>query len=85
MGDSGAGGRPDMGESIEQRRRGGMSTLDKALVGAGVVGGVLVILWVVHAVLGLLLWVFKVAILVVVVMLVVRLVHLFTRGSRSRS
>lgn len=56
-----------------------MRTLDTILVTAGVVGGVLVVLWAVHAVVGLALFVFKVAILVVVVALVVRLVHLFSR------
>jgi hypothetical protein len=44
------------------------------------VGGVLVVLWIVRAVAGLLLLAFKVAILVVVVAVVVRLVHLVTRG-----
>lgn len=65
--------------TIERRRSGGMRTLDTILVTAGVVGGVLVVLWAVHAVVGLALFVFKVAILVVVVALVVRLVHLFSR------
>jgi hypothetical protein len=66
--------------TVERRRSGGLRTLDRLLVGAGVVGGVLVILWLVHAVLGLALFVFKVAVLVVVVAVVVRLVHLFGRG-----
>lgn len=74
-----------MGDSIEHRRGGGMSTLDKVLVGAGVVGGVLVVLWVARVVIGVLLHIFEFAILIVVVVLVVRLVHLFTRGSKSRS
>jgi len=56
-----------------------MRTLDTLLVTAGVVGGVLVVLWLVHAVVGLALFVFKVAIIVVVVALVVRLVHLMSR------
>jgi Flp pilus assembly protein TadB len=68
--------------SIEQRKSGALSVLDKGLVAAGVIGGVLVVLWVVHAVLGLALFAFKVAVLVVVVALVVRLVHLFTRPRR---
>lgn len=71
-----------MAESIEHKGKGHLSTVDKALVAAGVIGGVLVVLWVVHAVLGILLWVFKIAVLVVVVALVVRLIHLFTRGRR---
>ncbi|HAM01301.1 MAG TPA: hypothetical protein DCQ30_03610 [Acidimicrobiaceae bacterium] len=68
-----------MASSIEPRSKGRMSTLDKALVGAGVVGGVFVILWVAHAVLGLVLFAIKVAVLVVAVALVVRLVHVFSR------
>jgi hypothetical protein len=69
----------DMASSIEPEHKGRMSTLDKALIGAGVVGGVLVVLWVAHAVLGLVLFAFKVAVLVVVVALVLRLVHVFSR------
>lgn len=65
--------------SIEKRRSGGMSTLDTALVVAGIVGGIFVVLWAVRAVVGLALFAFKLAILVVVVALVVRLVHVFTR------
>lgn len=68
-----------MAKSIEPRSKGRMSTLDKALVGAGVVGGIFVILWVAHAVLGLVLFAFKVVVLVVVVALVIRLVHVFSR------
>jgi len=68
-----------MARSIEPRSKGRMSTLDKTLVGAGVVGGIFVVLWIAHAVLGLVLFAFKVAVLVVVVALVVRLVHVFSR------
>ncbi len=70
----------DAMSEIERKQRGGLRTLDTVLVTAGVVGGVLVVLWLVHAVIGLALFVFKVAILVVVVAVVIRLVHLFTRG-----
>lgn len=69
-----------MAGSIEKRRSGGISTLDTALVVAGIVGGIFVILWAVRAVVGLALFAFKLAILVVVVALVVRLFHVFTRG-----
>ncbi len=69
-----------MAKSIEQRGSGKLSVVDKALVGAGVVGGVLVVLWLVHAVLGLALFAFKVAVLVVLVAVVVRLVHVLTRN-----
>ncbi|HUY23434.1 MAG TPA: hypothetical protein VMV22_13940 [Acidimicrobiales bacterium] len=58
----------------------GLSLLDTALVVAGVVGGVLVVLWLVHAVVGMLLFGFKVAVLVVVVAVIVRLVHAVTRN-----
>jgi hypothetical protein len=68
-----------MASSIEPQRKGKLSALDKALVGAGVVGGIFVILWVAHAVLGLVLFAFKVAVLVVVVALVFRLVHVLSR------
>lgn len=70
-----------MAESMEPRRAGGLSTVDKLLVTAGVVGGILVILWVARAVVGLVLLAFKIAILAVVVLAVVRLVHLFSRRS----
>lgn len=69
-----------MAGSIEKRRSGGISTLDTALVVAGIVGGIFVVLWVVRAVVGLALFAFKLAILVVVVALAIRLFHLFTRG-----
>ena len=71
-----------MAGSIEKKGGGGLSTLDTALVVAGVVGGIFVILWVVHAVLGLVLLAFKVVVLVVVVALAFRLFHLVTRGRR---
>ena len=57
----------------------GMSLLDAALVVAAVVVGIFVVLWLAHAVLGLVLFAFKIAILVVVVAVIVRVVHLFTR------
>ena len=57
----------------------GLSLLDTALVVAAVVGGIFVVLWLAHAVLGLVLFVFKIAILVVVVAVIVRVVHAFTR------
>jgi hypothetical protein len=71
-----------MGESIEPRRAGGLSTVDKLLVTAGVVGGIFVVLWVARAVVGFVLHVFELVILVVVVLAVVRLVHLFSRRGR---
>jgi hypothetical protein len=65
--------------TVEKRRSGGLAGLDTALVAAAVVGGILVVLWAAHAVVGMLLFGFKVVVFVVVVALVVRLVHAVTR------
>lgn len=72
-----------MANSVEPRKRGGLSVLDTALVAAAVVGGVLVVLWVARIVLGVAALVVKVALFVVVVLLVVRLVHWVTRSGKS--
>lgn len=69
-----------MSNEVEKRRGGGLSTIDKGLVLAGIVGGVFVVLWVARAVVGVALFAFKIVVLVVVVALVVRLFHLFTRS-----
>jgi hypothetical protein len=66
---------------IEKRSGSGVSLVDTALIAAGVVGGILVILWVLHAVVGVILFVFKVAIVIVVIAAVVRLVHRMSRHS----
>jgi hypothetical protein len=58
----------------------GLSVLDTALVVAAVVGGIFVVLWIAHAVIGLVLLAFKVAILVVIVAVIVRIVHAFGRN-----
>lgn len=68
--------------TVERKRSGGLRTIDRALMVAGIVGGVLVILWAFARLAHLVVDVFKIAILVIVVMLVVRLVHLFTRGRK---
>ncbi len=68
--------------SDELTKRSKFGVLDTVLVGAGVVGAVFVLLWVVGAVAHLVLLAFKVAIFVIAVMLVIRLVHLFTRGRK---
>jgi hypothetical protein len=57
----------------------GLSLLDTALVVAAVIVGIFFVLWIAHAVLGLVLFAFKIAILVVVVAVIVRIVHAFTR------
>jgi hypothetical protein len=44
-----------------------------------VVGGVLVLLWALRVVAGLILFAFKLAILVVVVLVIIRIVRVFTR------
>jgi hypothetical protein len=62
------------------KKASGLSLLDTALVVAAVVGGILVLLWLAHAVVGLILFAIKIAILVVVVAVIVRVVHLFTRS-----
>jgi len=64
---------------VRENKRSGLSILDTALVAAAVVGGIFVVLWVAHAVVGLVLFAFKVAILAVVVFAVVRLYHRFSR------
>jgi hypothetical protein len=57
-----------------------LSVLDTALVAAAVVGGIFVVLWIAHAVIGLVLFAFKVAILVVIVAVIVRVVHAVSRS-----
>jgi hypothetical protein len=52
------------------------------LVTAAVVGGVLVLLWVLKAVAGVILFAFKLAVLVVIVAVIIRIVHLFSRRNR---
>jgi hypothetical protein len=51
-----------------------MRTVDTVLVIAGVIAAVLVGLWVFHAIVGIVLWFFKIAILAIVVIVLVRLV-----------
>jgi hypothetical protein len=57
-----------------------LSVLDTVLVSAAVIAGIFVVLWIVSAVVGTLLWIFKIAVLVVLVAVVVRVVHFFTRS-----
>ena len=65
---------------LEKRKGSRVSTLDTVLVAAAVIGGVLVALWVLKAVAGLVLFAFKLAILVVVVLVIVRIVRMFSRS-----
>jgi fatty acid desaturase len=52
----------------------GMKTVDTVLVVAGVIAAVMVGLWAFHAIVGIVLWFFKIAILAVIVIVIVRLV-----------
>ena len=55
------------------------STLDTVLTVGAVVAGIFLVLWLVSAVVGVALFVFKVVVLVIVVAILVRVVHFFTR------
>ncbi len=67
---------------VEKKKGSGIGVLDTVLIVAAVIGGVLVLLWVLKAVAGLILFAFKLAVLVVVIFVIVRIVHLFTRHDR---
>jgi hypothetical protein len=64
---------------VEGKKKSGFGLLDAVLLVAAVVGGILVLLWVLKAVAGVILFAFKLAILVVVVLVIVRIVHAVTR------
>jgi hypothetical protein len=63
----------------DTKKSSGMKTVDRVLMVAGVIGAVLVALWVLHAIVGLVLFFFKIAVLVVIVAVIARL---FTRRRR---
>jgi len=65
--------------SDSETKGSGLSVLDTALVVAAVIGGIFVVLWIAHAVLGVVLLAFKFVIVVVVVAVIVRIVHVFSR------
>jgi hypothetical protein len=65
--------------AIEKKKDSGIGVLDTVLVAAAVIGGVLVLLWALRVVAGLILFAFKLAILVVVVLVIIRIVHVFSR------
>jgi hypothetical protein len=65
--------------STSDTKGSGLSLLDTALVVAAVIGGIFIALWIFHAVIGLALFAFKIAILVVIVAVIVRVVHAFSR------
>jgi len=56
-----------------------LSILDTVLISGAVIAAVFVVLWLLSAVVGVALFVFKLVVLVVVVAIVVRIVHFFTR------
>jgi hypothetical protein len=64
---------------IERKKGSRIGVLDTVLVTAGVVGAVLVVLWALRVVAGLILFAFKLAVLVVVVLVIIRIVHVVTR------
>jgi fatty acid desaturase len=61
----------------ETRKSSTMKTVDTVLVIAGVIAAVMIGLWVFDAIVGIVLWIFKIAILLFVVFVLVRL---FTRN-----
>ena len=67
---------------LEKKRGSGVGVLDAVLVTAAVVGGVLGLLWALRVVAGLILFAFKLAIIVVVVAVIIRIVHIFSRRNR---
>jgi len=68
-----------MAHEPEAKKSSAMRGVDTVLVVGGVIAAVLVGLWVFHAIFGLVLWFFKIAILAIVVLVIVRL---FTRSRR---
>jgi hypothetical protein len=57
-----------------------LTVLDTVLVSGAVIAGIFVVLWIVSAVVGTILWILKIVVLVVLVAVVVRIVHFFTRS-----
>ncbi|HXW33623.1 MAG TPA: hypothetical protein VEJ87_03525 [Acidimicrobiales bacterium] len=71
-----------MSDLPEEKKKGGHGVLDTVLIAGAVVAGIFIVLWIAKAVLGTALFVFKIAILVVVVALVIRLFH-WIRGGKD--
>ncbi|MGO9343721.1 MAG: hypothetical protein ACLP6E_14570 [Acidimicrobiales bacterium] len=65
-----------MANITETHKSSTMKTVDTVLVIAGVIAAVMIGLWLFSAIVGVVLWVFKIAILAIIVMVLVRL---FTR------
>jgi hypothetical protein len=66
--------------TVEKRKGSRLGLIDTLIVAGAVVGGIFVLLWALRIAAGLFFFAFKVAVLVVVVVAVIRLVHLFTRN-----
>lgn len=75
-------GTEELMNDLEKKKGSGVGVLDAVLITAAVVGGVLVLLWVLKAVAGLILFAFKLVVIVVVVAVIIRLFHLVSRRSR---
>jgi FtsH-binding integral membrane protein len=75
-------GTEELMNDLEKKKGSGVGVLDAVLITAAVVGGVLVLLWVLKAVAGLILFAFKLAVIVVVVAVIIRLFHLVSRRNR---
>jgi hypothetical protein len=69
----------DQMSDVDKKSGSGVGLLDVILITAAVVGGILVLLWALKVVAGLILFAFKLAILVVIVLVIIRVVHLFSR------
>jgi Na+(H+)/acetate symporter ActP len=72
-------GTEELMNDLEKKKGSGVGVLDVVLITAAVVGGILVLLWVLKAVAGLILFAFKLVVIVVVVAVIIRLFHLFSR------
>jgi hypothetical protein len=66
---------------LEKRKGSGISVLDTVLVAGAVIVGIFVLLWALRIAASLFFFAFKIAIVVLVVMAVIRLYHLFSRRS----
>jgi hypothetical protein len=65
--------------AIEPKESKKLGVVDTVLISGAVVGGILVVLWILRAVVGVALFAFKIVMLVIVVAVLIRLVHFFTR------
>ena len=66
--------------AIEPKESKKLGAVDTVLISGAVVGGILVALWILRAVVGVALFAFKIVVLVIVVAVLIRLVHFFTRN-----